>query len=133
MLLTETKIRSEAYSHNHLGYDVTCLTARLSSAWGDQGGMGLVTRERPVGWGVESMRYHGPNVVICNIVVRLTRTLLLRTYLLPSMLEHLPDLEESLQSLREPIVRGDLNVDLNKARRSRSQYVPYLLIILATM
>ena len=50
MLLTKTKIQLEAYSHNRLGYDVTCLAARLSSARGAQGGVRLVTRERPVGW-----------------------------------------------------------------------------------
>ena len=64
MLLTKTKIQSEAYSHNHLGYDVACLAAQPSSAGGSQGGVGLVTRERPVGWGIESMRYHGPNVEV---------------------------------------------------------------------
>ena len=31
MLLTETKIQSEAYSHNCLGNDVTCLTTHPSS------------------------------------------------------------------------------------------------------
>ena len=49
MLLTKTKIQSEAYSHNHLGYDVACLAAQPSSAGGSQGGVGLVTRERLVG------------------------------------------------------------------------------------
>ena len=32
MLLTKTKIKSEAYSHNCLGYNVTCLAARMTSA-----------------------------------------------------------------------------------------------------
>ena len=63
MLLTETKIQLEVYSHNRLGYDVTCSAARPSSARGDQGGIRLVTRERPVRWGIDSTRYHGPNVV----------------------------------------------------------------------
>ena len=54
MLLSETKIQLEAYSHNHLGYDVTFLMARLSSARGDQGGVGLVTREIPFRWGIGS-------------------------------------------------------------------------------
>ena len=44
MLPTKTNIHSETYLHNHLGYNVTCLTAQPSSAGGSQGGVGLVTR-----------------------------------------------------------------------------------------
>ena len=96
MMLTKTKIQSEANSHNRLGYNVTCLTARPSSAGGDQVGVGLVTRESPVGWGVESTCYHGPNVVRSKIVTVLTQTPLVRAYLPPSTLEQLPELEEAL-------------------------------------
>ena len=49
MLLTETKILSEVYLHNHLGYNVTCSEARPSSAEGARGDVKLVTMERPVG------------------------------------------------------------------------------------
>ena len=69
------------------------------------------------------MRYHRPNVVSCEIVTRLTRTPLVRAYLPPLTLEHLPGLEEYLQRFRDPIILGDLNVDLDKARSSRSQLV----------
>ena len=48
MLLTKTEIQLEAYSHNRLGYDMTCSTARPSSTGGTQGSVGLVTRERSV-------------------------------------------------------------------------------------
>ena len=96
MLLTKTKIQSETYSHNRLVYDVNCLTVRLSSSRGSQGGVELVMRERPVGWGIESMHYHGTNVVSCKIVTGLTRTLIVGAYLPPSTLEQLPELEEAL-------------------------------------
>ena len=43
------------------------------------------------------------------------------------MLEHLPELEEDLQRFRDLIVLGDLNVDLEKPRSSRSQRIPDLL------
>ena len=43
------------------------------------------------------------------------------------MLEHLPDLEEALQHFRDPIVPGDLNVDLDEARILWSQRVSDLL------
>ena len=85
MLLTETKIQLEEYSHNRLGYDVTCLAERPSSARGSQGGIGMVTRERPIGWGIQSTLYHGMNVVICKIVTVITQNLLVGAYLPPYM------------------------------------------------
>ena len=72
---------------------VACLEAQPSRAGGDQGGVRLVTRERPVVWGIESTRYHGPNVVSCELITGITRTPLAGTYLPPSTLDHLPDLE----------------------------------------
>ena len=72
MLLNKTKIQSEAYSHNRLGYGVTCSTLHPSSSGGAQGGVRLVRREMPVGLGTESKRYHGPNVVSCKIVTGIT-------------------------------------------------------------
>ena len=44
ILLTETKIQTEAFSHNRLGYNVICSTVRLSSAGGAHGGVGLVSQ-----------------------------------------------------------------------------------------
>ena len=93
MLLTETKIQTEAYYHNQLGYDVTCSAARPSSARGDQGVVGMVTRKRPNSWDIESMRFHRPNVVSSEIMNRHPRTLLVGKYLPRSTLEHLPDVK----------------------------------------
>ena len=42
-------------------------------------------------------------------------TSLVVVYLSLSMIENLPDLEEALKLFKNPIVLGDLNVDLNKA------------------
>ena len=109
MILTETKIQTKAYNHNQLGYNVTCLVARISSAGGAQGSVGLVTREQPDEWGIESTRFHGPNVVSCKIVTGRTKTPVVGAYLPPSTLEHLPDVEE-LQQLKglNPIAPGIL-------------------------
>ena len=43
MLLTEMKIQLDAYLHNRLGYNVTCLTVQPSIAVKYQGSVGLVT------------------------------------------------------------------------------------------
>ena len=103
------------------------LSGAAPRARGGQGGVGLVMRERTFGWGIESTRYHRPNVVSCEIVTGLTQTPLVGTYLPPLALEHLPDLEEALQRFRDPILLGDLNVDLDKARILRIQQVADLL------
>ena len=63
MLLTETKISTTEYFRNWLGYKVNCLKARPTSTRGYQGGVILMTRDRPVGWGIKCTRYHGPNMV----------------------------------------------------------------------
>ena len=92
ILLTEMKIQFEEYSHNHLGYNVTWSAARPSSARGSHGGVGLVTRERPVEWGIESTCYHSQNVVSYNIVTGLTQTSLVGTCIRLSMLENMPNM-----------------------------------------
>ena len=52
----------------------------------------------------------------CKIVIGLTWTLLVGAYLSPSMLEHLPGLEEAIQQFRDPIVLVYLNLYLDEAR-----------------
>ena len=50
MLLNDTKITSEVYCHNRLGYDVVCFMEVTMYTGGAQGGLGLVVIERPQGW-----------------------------------------------------------------------------------
>ena len=80
----------------------------------------------PVRWGIESTRYHGPNLISCKIVTGITWNPLIGAYLPLSTLENLPDLEEALQRFRDPIILGDLNMDLDDVRSPRSQQVAYL-------
>ena len=56
MILTKTKISTTVYCWNWLGFEVTCSTAHPTSNGGDQGGIGIVTMERSVGWGIYSTR-----------------------------------------------------------------------------
>ena len=56
MLLTETKIQSEANSQNQLGYHMTCSASRPSRAGGSQGGVGMLKRERTNGYGIPAHR-----------------------------------------------------------------------------
>ena len=75
-----------------------------------------MTRLRPVGWGIESTCYNNLNVVSCEIVTELTRNQLVGAYPPPLRSEHLPVIDAALQRFRYPILLGDLNVDLEKAR-----------------
>ena len=81
MLLTKTKIYTPSYFRNWLGCDMTFPAVRPTSNRGYQGGVGLVTRDRTIGWGVESTRYRRPNVVISEIFNELPQTLLVGAYL----------------------------------------------------
>ena len=74
------------------------------------------------------MRYPGPNVVSCEVVIRLTWTPLIDAYLPLLTLDHLPDLEDSLQFFSNPIVIRDLNMDLNESRSPQSQQVVDLIV-----
>ena len=97
--------------------------------WGGTGWCGLgVTRTAQ--WAViKSTRFRGLNVVICKIVIRRIRTPLFGLYLSPLTLDHLPGLEEALQCFKglEPIVFGDLNMDLDNVHSLRIQSVADLL------
>ena len=59
----------------------------------------MVLREWPEGWSVKSTRFHGPDMVSCEIVSGGQRTPLIGVYLPPSTLDHITDLEEALKRL----------------------------------
>ena len=92
MLLIDTNITSNVYCHNHMGYDMVFYPAFTISTDGAQGEVGLVVREWLHGWSVESTRFHGPNVVSCEVISGGKQNPLVRAYLPPSTLEHLPDI-----------------------------------------
>ena len=78
MLLIETKSLDALYCMNRLGYGVLCSVMTSTAAGGDQGGVGLVKRERPEEWDIDSTLLHRPNVVSCKIFSGLQRTPLIR-------------------------------------------------------
>ena len=95
-----------------------------------RGGVGLVVRDQPKGWSVKSMRFHGPNVVICKIVARVKNTSLIGANLLPSTLDHLPDFEEALTRFWDhyPMVLGDLKSNISQAQNPCRQKFTDLLM-----
>ena len=129
MLLTETNTPDEDYCHNRPVYRIVCSQAVGTVAGGVQGGVGLVMRERPEGWSIESTRFHGTNVVRCEIVSGTKRIPLSRAYLTPSTIDHILDIDEALNHFqgRDPIVMGDLNADIGCIRNPRNQQVAYFL------
>ena len=66
-------------------------------------------------------------MVSCQLILGLIRTPLVGGYLLSSTIEHLPDLEEALKRFKDPILHGDLNMDLYMARIRCIQQVADLL------
>ena len=91
--------------------------------------MGLVSRDRPTGWNLESTRFHGPNVVSCAVVTGMSWTSIVGAYLLTYTLAHLPDIEEALAHLRgqDPILLVDINMDLYETQNPCSQLIANLL------
>ena len=73
--------------------------------------MGLIVRERTEGYSVDLMHFHGPNVASCEIVFIRHNTLLNVVYLTLSTIEHLPDIEDSLNRFpgKDSIIIGYLN------------------------
>ena len=94
-----------------------------------QGVVVLVMRERPDGWSVELMLFHGLNVVSCEVVSVRHHTPLIRSYLALSKLENLLDLEEALDIFlgKDPIVLRDLNAVIERMQNPRIQQVIDLL------
>ena len=90
-ILTETKISTDIYTKNSLGYDVVCTRSEPRS-----GGVALITKDQPDGWHFESTETYGPNVISTVLVSGTRRTHIVGAYLPPSSLQHLPDLESAL-------------------------------------
>ena len=76
------------------------------------------------------MRLHGPNLVSCKIVTGNQKTLLIGSYLAPSTLDHIPDLEEALNRFwgRDPIVMEYLNTYIGGLKNPWDQQVTDFLV-----
>ena len=69
------------------------------------------------------MRFHRPDVVGSEIVTKIQRTALIRSYLPLANTDRLPDLEETLNGFlgRDTIVMWDLNTDVGQMENPRNQ------------
>ena len=87
--------------------------------------MGPILRERPEVCIVKPTRFHGPNVVSCEIVSDAQRNPLIGAYLPLSTIDCLEYLEEALNRFPgwDPIVMGDLNADIDHLQNPQSQQV----------
>ena len=57
-------------------------------------------------------------MVSCEVVRGMSQTPIIGAYLSPTTMAHLPNIEEVLERFRvqDPILMGDINVDLDEAR-----------------
>ena len=74
---------------------------------------------------MESMRFHGPNVVSCEIISGLQRKPFIGAYLPLTTLEHLTYPEEALNRFprRYPIIMRDLNADVRQMGNPQNNQV----------
>ena len=118
MVLTDTNITEQYFCHRSLGYNVVCLPISITSVESTKGRVRLFFCDQLQGWSVESTRFHGTNVVSCEVVTNIKRTVIIGVYLPPYTLEHLIDLEDSLIRFQDqyPIVVGYLSTNIGKPR-----------------
>ena len=97
---------------------MVCSPTITAAVGGAQGGVSLVIQDQNQGWIIESARFHGFNMVSCEVINGGKRTLLIGAYLPNSTLENLTYLEEALTRFRDqyPIVLGDLNVNIDQSQ-----------------
>jgi len=111
-LLTETKFHNDMFTKGAEGYTVTGTITE-----GNAGGVALIHRTRK-GWGLESTRTFGPNVIRTTLVSGQRRWHIIGVYIPPSEEngETLDLLTQAYESIHNPnwpvILLGDLNVDL---------------------
>ena len=95
-------------------YDISCSTAMATEGRKAKSGVGIFSGERPDTCFVESMCFHGPNMVSCKLVTGNIWTLYIGAYLSSSTLKNLQDTEEALNRFPggDPICFGYLNADI---------------------
>jgi exonuclease III len=109
-ILTETKITDECYTRHSFGYEIRASKAPSTS----QGGVAICWRDNELSQ-TEGIRFHGPNVLSCEITSGQKRWLLIGAYIPPNEVsnETVSFIQEA--HLRQPllpvILLGDLNVD----------------------
>jgi exonuclease III len=119
-ILTETKITDECYTHHSCGYEIRALKATSTS----QGGVAICWRDNEISQ-AEGIRFHGPNVISCEITSGQRRWLLIGAYIPPTKVsnETVNFIEEA--HLRQPLLPilllGDLNVDFGTTNMASAQ------------
>jgi hypothetical protein len=119
-ILTETKITDECYTRHSSGYEIRSSKARRSS----QGGFAICWRDSEVSQ-TEGIRFHGPNVVSCEVTSGQKRWLVLGAYIPPSEATNktVNFVQEAHQ--RQPrlpvILLGDLNVDFRSTNMTSAR------------
>lgn len=120
-ILTEAKLTDGIYTRFSSGYNVVATSARVHN----QGGVALFYKNSP-DWQVESVRYHGPNVISFQLVAASRRWGVVGAYIPPSDLDTVEFITQAFEALPRalpPILLGDLNVDLDNPRDERGQAI----------
>ena len=70
MILMDTKIIYQAYCQNRMVYDAVRLKEITTADGEAKGEVVMISRNRPQVWSIELTRFHGPNMVSCEVVTR---------------------------------------------------------------
>jgi endonuclease/exonuclease/phosphatase family metal-dependent hydrolase len=125
-ILTEAKLTDGVYSRFSQGYTITATEATSHR----QGGVALCFRENEY-FQVEASVCHGPNVISCELVTGQRRVPLVGVYIPPADVSTLEHVRAALDRFADhpgnPILLGDLNVDLDRPEGEREEEIAVLL------
>lgn len=123
MFISEKKVAGNIHTKNGLGCNVSLLVA-VATAGGDaKWGAGVIVRDGPKGWHLESSCFHGPSVVSFEVATGNKRTPVIGAHLPPLTLDHLGDLEEAFNRFlgKDVVPLGDLNANIHDLSKPRNQ------------
>ena len=72
----------------------------MTKKGGTQGGVWMISQNRPQGWSIKKTRFHGPNVMNCGVLFG-KRTLIVGAYLPPDTLEDLTEMTAALTHFQD--------------------------------
>jgi hypothetical protein len=119
-ILTEAKITDECYTRHSFGYEIRTSKASSSS----QGGIAICWRDSECSQ-AEGIRFHGPNVVSCELTSGPKRWLIIGAYIPPSETSNATVNFIQEAHMRQPllpvILLGDLNVDFRSTNMTSAR------------
>ena len=120
-VLTEAKLSTELYPKQDEHYDIQASKSKFN-----QGGIALISKKGKDRWSLESVQFHGPNVVSFQIKTGELRYSFVGAYIPPDddeTCEHIDQALRRFQSSKRLFLLGDLNMRFENPRDEREHEI----------